>query len=184
MTRLWAVVLCAAHPWMAFAQSVPEPAGYRHDQYRGPVPETLAGAAVISDEEAHALWQSGAAVFVDVLPRAPKPENLPEGTVWRQKPRHSIPGAIWMPNVGYGKLAAAYESYYRSGLTQVTGGRPDQPVVIFCLAECWMSWNAAKRAVSWGYTAVSWYPEGTDGWAFMGFDTESLVPMPGEPRAN
>jgi rhodanese-related sulfurtransferase len=27
-----------------------------------------------------------------------------------------------------------------------------------------MSWNAAKRALSYGYTNVAWYPEGTDGW--------------------
>jgi rhodanese-related sulfurtransferase len=27
-----------------------------------------------------------------------------------------------------------------------------------------MSWNAAKQALSYGYTNVAWYPEGTDGW--------------------
>ena len=27
-----------------------------------------------------------------------------------------------------------------------------------------MSWNAAKRAVEWGYSSVVWYPLGADGW--------------------
>ena len=31
-----------------------------------------------------------------------------------------------------------------------------------------MSWNAAKRAVALGYSAVNWYPEGVDGWAAAG----------------
>jgi hypothetical protein len=28
----------------------------------------------------------------------------------------------------------------------------------------WMSWNAAKRILSYGYSNVAWYPEGTEGW--------------------
>ena len=32
-----------------------------------------------------------------------------------------------------------------------------------------MSWNAAKRALSWGYSNVAWYPDGTDGWRTPGF---------------
>ena len=27
-----------------------------------------------------------------------------------------------------------------------------------------MSWNAAKRILSMGFTNVAWYPDGTDGW--------------------
>ena len=27
-----------------------------------------------------------------------------------------------------------------------------------------MSWNAAKRVLSYGYPNVAWYPEGTEGW--------------------
>jgi PQQ-dependent catabolism-associated CXXCW motif protein len=37
-------------------------------------------------------------------------------------------------------------------------------LVIYCQADCWMSWNAAKQALSYGYTNVAWYPEGTAGW--------------------
>ena len=41
-------------------------------------------------------------------------------------------------------------------------------VVIYCLADCWMSWNAAKRILAYGYSNVAWYPEGTDGWERTG----------------
>ena len=35
-----------------------------------------------------------------------------------------------------------------------------------------MSWNAAKRAMTLGYTHVVWYPEGSDGWIGHGLPTE------------
>jgi rhodanese-related sulfurtransferase len=45
-----------------------------------------------------------------------------------------------------------------------------------------MSWNAAKRAVSWGYTDVLWYPDGTDGWQEAGLPLAEARPAlnPGE----
>ena len=36
--------------------------------------------------------------------------------------------------------------------------------MIYCQEDCWMSWNAAKRVLSYGYPNVAWYPEGTEGW--------------------
>ena len=170
-------LLLAASP--AVAQGVPEPDDYRMDEYRGPVPGTLAGGTVVDAEKAHELWQSGGVAFIDVLPRAPKPENLPTGTIWREPERHSIPGATWLPNVGYGALADVNHAYFKAGLAQATGDDPDHPVLFFCLEECWMSWNAAKRAIEYGYTQVYWLPEGTDGWTFFDYPTEVIVPVPG-----
>ncbi len=153
-------------PALATAQTVPEPPDYRTDHYRGPVPETLVGATVIDTDAAYALWKTGKVAFVDVFPQAPRPENLPEGTLFRERPRHSIPDAIWLPNVGYGQIAPETEAYFKAGLTQITGGDKSTPLVLFCLEECWMSWNAAKRVQDYGYGAVFWYPTGTDGWDF------------------
>jgi hypothetical protein len=31
-----------------------------------------------------------------------KPDNLPANMIWREAPHRSIPGAIWLANVGYG----------------------------------------------------------------------------------
>jgi len=166
----------------AIAQPVAEPDDYRMDHYRAPVPGTLTGGVVVGPEEAHDLWQRGAA-FIDVLPQAPKPENLPKGTIWRDKPRNSIPGALWLPNVGYGAIADVTADYFKRGLEQATQGRQDTAVVFFCLADCWMSWNAARRAISWGYTDVSWFPEGTDGWQLWDYPRERIVPLEPQPRA-
>ena len=47
-------------------------------------------------------------------------------------------------------------------------------LLFFCLADCWMSWNAAKRAQEYGYTSVLWYPEGTDGWRFEDWPVEKV----------
>jgi len=99
-----------------------------------------------------------------VLPRPPKPTNLPAGTVWRDKPRFNIPGSIWLPDTGYGQLAETTENYLRQGLIRASGGNRTALIVIYCQADCWMSWNAAKRTVSYGYSNVAWYPDGTDGW--------------------
>ena len=177
MIRLAALLVIV--PLAVAAQTVPEPDGYRQDDYRAPIPATLEGAIVLATEAAHELWQAGESAFIDVLPRPPKPDNLPEGTIWRDKPRASIPGAIWLPNVGYGKLAAVDDRYFRDGLHDAAGGDPDHPVVFFCLDECWMSWNAAKRALTeYGYTRVFWYPEGTDGWSFADYPLERVTPRP------
>lgn len=151
------------------------------DHYRAPVPASLEGATVVDDAAAHSLWTAGKTAFVDVFPQAPKPSNLPKNTIWRDKPRHSIPGAIWLPNVGYGALHADTHAYFKAGLTVATGGNLDHPVLIFCLSDCWMSWNAAKRALEYGYTQVYWYPDGTDGWEFEEWPTEKVArfKMPG-----
>ncbi len=180
MIRLLAILLLAGSPAVATAQ-VAEPDGYRLDGYRGPVPATLQGATVIDPDEAHALWQDGRAAFIDVLPQAPRPPNLPEGTIWRDKPRNSIPGALWLPNVGYGAIAEGTAAYFRRGLETATRDDPSLRVVFFCLDECWMSWNAARRAVEWGYTNVYWLPEGTDGWSTQGFPLERVTPLEPQP---
>ncbi|MEM7505193.1 MAG: PQQ-dependent catabolism-associated CXXCW motif protein [Pseudomonadota bacterium] len=158
------------------AQDVAEPQDYRMDSYRGPVPESLAGATVVDDDAAYALWKTGAVAFIDVLPRAPKPENLPEGTIWREKKRLSIPDAVWLPNVGYGAIADSTHAYFRENLIATTDDDTDHPVLFFCLAGCWMSWNAAKRALEYGYTRVFWYPDGSDGWDFANYPLEEIEP--------
>lgn len=54
-------------------------------------------------------------------------------------------------------------------LAQVTGGNPDVPVVLYCSDPmCWMSYNAALRAVAAGYTNVYWYRGGLQAWQMAG----------------
>lgn len=50
-------------------------------------------------------------------------------------------------------------------LGQVTEGRRDTPLVFYCLSiECWMSYNAALRAINLGYSNVLWYRGGIEAW--------------------
>src|SRR5262249_36515169 len=115
----------------------PEPTGYRTDNYRAPTPATLAGARVVTTAPAEVVWQDKAAIFVDVMPRAPRPANLPPGTIWRDRPRSNIPGSIWLPDTGYGELAPVTRDYLRKNLEHVTGGDRTKLLVIYCLRDCW-----------------------------------------------
>jgi PQQ-dependent catabolism-associated CXXCW motif protein len=160
---------------------VPEPDGYRLEDYRAPTPATLKGARVVTTDEAAALWRAGGAVFVDVMPRPPRPAALPADTVWRDKPRRNIPGSIWLPDTGYGALAAAAESYFRTGLERAAAGDQTKALVFYCLKDCWMSWNAAKRALAMGYLNVVWFPAGTDGWEEAGLPLAAGQPAEGRP---
>jgi PQQ-dependent catabolism-associated CXXCW motif protein len=160
------------------AQPAPEPEGYRQADYRAAVPATLRGAAVIDTARAFEIWRDKAAAFVDVLPRPPRPAGLPPDAVWRDKPRFDIPGSIWLPETGYGELPPESLRYFERGLELVTAGDKSRPLVFYCLADCWMSWNAAKRALSLGYSNVSWFSQGTDGWAAAGHPLEPREPAP------
>jgi PQQ-dependent catabolism-associated CXXCW motif protein len=173
VTALYAT---AAGGGTAPAADIAEPDGYRTSEYRAPVPHTLRGAAVVGVGDAEAIWRRGEAIFVDVLPRPPRPANLPAGTVWRDRPRFDIPGSIWLPDTGYGELAAVTRKYFVDGLASATAGDQGKLLVFYCQKDCWMSWNAAKRAVEIGYTRVIWYPEGTDGWDAAGLPLVEAQP--------
>jgi PQQ-dependent catabolism-associated CXXCW motif protein len=165
---------------------VPEPEGYRTEDYRAPVPETLAGGRVLTTAEAEAIWRAKSGAFIDVLPRPPRPSNLPAGTIWRDRPRFNIPGSIWLPDTGYGELAQGTENYLQQGLIRASGGNRAALIVVYCQANCWMSWNAAKRILTYGYSAVAWYPDGTDGWerANLPMAESQPEPRPAEQNPN
>jgi len=168
----------AALVGQGWAAEVREPDGYRLEDYRSPTPATLLGARVIDTMEAEGIWRAGSAAFVDVLPRPLRPKTLPQGTVWHDKPRSNIPGSIWLPDTGYGELAPVMADYFAKGLERATHGDRAKLLVIYCLANCWMSWNAAKRALSLGYTNVAWYREGTDGWEAALLPLANATPEP------
>jgi PQQ-dependent catabolism-associated CXXCW motif protein len=167
---VWGLAVCMAAD-VRGEDRVPEPSGYRTSDYRAPTPAGLTGARVVSTDDAKQLWQNKSAIFIDVLPRPPRPQNLPPGTIWRDRPRLDVPGSTWLPDTGYGALAAVTEAYLRKNLERVTGGDRAKLLVVYCLRDCWMSWNAARRILSMGYTNVAWYPDGTDGW------TDNLLPV-------
>ena len=159
-----------------------DPDGYRIDGFRGPVPNMVPGAATVTTEDVKKLLETTrtSPVLIDVLPSPPKPKGLAPTSLWLPPTRHNIPGSVWLPNVGYGRLSDALDRYFQVNLERLTGGDKSRSIVIYCLADCWMSWNAARRAAEYGYSRVLWYPKGTDGWEFAEHPLEAAKPLPME----
>ena len=137
---------------------------------------------MIDATQAHEIWRDKAAVFIDVLPRPPKPAGLPPDAVWRDKPRFDIPGSVWLPETGYGELPPSRCAISKAASSARRPKKKRRALVFYCLADCWMSWNAAKRALALGYSNVSWFSQGTDGWAAAGHPLEPREPEPREPE--
>lgn len=161
------------------ADHAPEPAGIWTGAMQGAVPATLAGGRVIAVDEVAALVESGEAVLIDVSPLPRRPEGLDPNSVWLPPPHHTIPGSVWLAGVGRGELPPADAAWYRDRLHSLTGGDKARTIVVFCHPNCWGSWNAAKRAVLYGYADVRWWPGGIEGWQDSGRPTETVEAEPG-----
>ena len=157
--------------------------GYRIARYRSPVPESVAGAERITAADVATLLRDRNALLIDVMPSEGAGPDTATGA-WRAvKPRQHIPGSIWLPDVGKGELTPAFDAYFKSNLARLTDGNPARAMIIYCQADCWMSWNAVKRAASYGYTALYWFPEGSDGWRDWDGQFVAASPVPMGPSA-
>ncbi len=161
------------------AMAVEEPAGYRMELYDDRVPETLKGATRVSAIEVRELQQDQGAMVIDVIPEHRPPDKLPDGQLWLPVAHQGVAGALWLPDVGYGILSEVTESYFKGHLEEIGRGDWGRPLVFYCRVDCWMSWNAAKRAMSYGYTSVYWFADGIDDWMFEEFQLEILKPAEG-----
>ena len=74
------------------------------------------------------------------------------------------------------------QDYFERGLHQASGGERDRLIVFYCLANCWMSWNAAKRAMAIGYTNVACTPTAPTDGRRKNLPLEPRVPVP-RPQA-
>ena len=170
-------ILFAVSGYVAMAEQVEEPTGYKLDNYRSATPATLKDAIVVDVNQAKELFDSKRAVFIDVLPAPKRPDALTEDEVWLPPERLNIPGSVWLADVGYGVLSRELEDYFKSNLNELVQSNSD-PLLFYCKANCWMSWNAAKRAIEYGYSNVFWFPGGTDDWSLQGFDLNQSKPIP------
>lgn len=161
--------------------AVPEPPGYRMDHYRAPVPATLQGARVIGTEALARLIAETHPVLIDVLPAPAPPPDARPAMPRLPLPHRDIPGSVWLPDVGRGELPPGLAFSFKAALARLSEGRRDAAMVFYCLSQCWMSWNAAKRAVAEGFTHVIWYPDGADGWEKAGHPTSAAVPATMRP---
>lgn len=169
---------------LSFSQSlyaVEIPTSYRLEHYRAPTPNNVEGANTINTAQLQALLAqiSPPPILIDVLAVTRRPESEELDSSWLlTKPRYNLPHSIWLPNVGYGILDAEMEKYFRENLAKATQQNKQRAVVFYCIADCWMSWNACKRAAAWGYQQLYWYKEGTDGWEQANLSTENSIPVP------
>jgi PQQ-dependent catabolism-associated CXXCW motif protein len=162
------------------APDVPQPEGYRLDDYNAAVPDAVPGAQTIHTDALHALTTSHELVLVDVLPAPRRPPGMRPDAPWLPVPRRDIPGSLWLPEIGRGAIPPELDAWMERKLEAATGGDHDRPVVFYCRANCWMSWNAAKRAVAHGWRTVLWYPDGAEAWEAAGLPLAEAHPAPAE----
>jgi len=159
------------------APDVPEPEGYRTERYRAPTPATLEGATVVDTAALQRLVASEQPVLIDVM--AKQLETTDEEAAWQPPPREHVAGSVWVPNVGLGSLSPEFMEYFEDSLAALSEDDPARPLVFYCDANCWMGYNAAKRAVrELGYSNVYWYPEGVQGWQSAGLELVEAQPLP------
>ncbi len=150
---------------------VAEPADFWLGPVNAPVPGTLSGGTVIRANDLAALLKQRRAIVVDVSSAQQRPEKLAPQAVWMPPPHPVIPGGLWIAGAGAGAIDAGIDKLYRQRLAEATAHNLDHPVVVYCHERCWLSWNAAKRAIRYGYRKVYWFPDGIEGWRAAGFET-------------
>ncbi|MBT2971588.1 MAG: hypothetical protein B6D72_00780 [gamma proteobacterium symbiont of Ctena orbiculata] len=153
--------------------------GYRIARYRAPLPAEPPAGKRLDTTQLAELMSGENPLLLDVQAITLRPETEEFGITWLPSgQRWHIPGSVWLPNVGYGRLEPRILSYLKENLARLTQGDRDRALVFYCVVDCWMSWNAVKRADAMGYRNLYWYPEGSDGWQDAGLEL-----VPGHPVA-
>jgi PQQ-dependent catabolism-associated CXXCW motif protein len=153
-----------------------EPDGYWTGDVDAPVPATISGGSVIHAKELQALLRQSGAVVIDVSNAPRPPQGLAPGAPWLPLPHRALPGALWIPGAGAGSISPEIDDVFRARLTAATDNL-NAPVVVYCHDRCWLSWNAAKRAIGYGYRRVYWFSDGIEGWTASGGPTVIAEPQ-------
>ena len=162
----------------ACARTADMPPALKMEHYRSPTPACVPNAETLDTTGLQKLIAAEKPVLVDVY-ALQRSVNEGFGSVWLPNKAHeSLPGAIWLPNVGYGTIEADIEAYFQRELQRLTADDKNYPLVFYCVADCWMSWNAVQRAHDYGYKRVYWYRTGVDGWKEAGLPIITLEPQP------
>lgn len=176
VTRLLSCLLvglfCRAELVAAQGDGLFNAEGYRQAHYRSPTPATVEGAETLDTQALKQLLGT-------------RPDTLLVD-VYRQQWLHNrfipdedhlnLPGSLWLANTGDGRLTPRWERYFTAHLERATQGRRDWPVVFYCRSDCWLGWNAARRAHRLGYTRLYWYRDGIDAWQQAGLPLQRAEP--------
>jgi PQQ-dependent catabolism-associated CXXCW motif protein len=163
----------------AEATSLFSPQGYRIADYRSPLPDAPPAGQRIDIPDLQRLIRVADPILIDVLAITLRQESTDFGLSWLPAAtRRHIPGSVWLPNVGYGDLEPCLRDWFAQQLRHLSGSDTSRPLIFYCVTDCWMSWNAVKRAAELGYRNLYWYPEGSDGWADAGLPLVRGEPQP------
>jgi PQQ-dependent catabolism-associated CXXCW motif protein len=125
----------------------------RRSDLHAPTPRTIAGARAITTTELVALLKAPTPpILIDVLDADQRHTTLPTAWWWRAAGNYANDKEDALNDLLRALLASAV---------------PDKatPLVFFCQSSrCWLSHNAALRALAAGYTTVMWYRGGIDAW--------------------
>jgi PQQ-dependent catabolism-associated CXXCW motif protein len=119
----------------------------------GPTPSSIPGGQVITTKGLMPLLQGGGGMSVIVLDVLGNPQT--------QLP-NAVPAAFAAQS---GSFNDAVQQQFGQMLMQLTRGNKQVPIVTYCQGpQCWMSYNAALRAIALGYRNVLWYRGGVEAW--------------------
>jgi PQQ-dependent catabolism-associated CXXCW motif protein len=169
-------LLCSSLASAADPNVVAEPEGFWSGPIESAVPETIRGGKVIHADDVETLLKKQNAVIVDVSSMPKRPEGMALDAPWLPLPHESIPGTVWIPEVGMAELSDRLDEFFQAQLVDITGNDLDRVLIVYCHERCWLSWNAAKRAIGYGYRNVHWFPEGVEGWRASGRPVEVVKP--------
>jgi PQQ-dependent catabolism-associated CXXCW motif protein len=137
---------------------VPAQATLRLAEHHAPTPLAVPGARTVSTPDLRrrlAAPSEAQPILIDVLGG--------DG-------HDTLPGAVWLPGAGRGEsFGDPLQQRLAQALAVLSGGERSRPLVFFCAsAQCWLSYNAALRAVRLGYSEVWWYRGGIEAWGRSG----------------
>ena len=125
----------------------------------GPTPNQIPGGQMITTKGLLSLMQRNDVRFavIDVLGDSQR-----------------IPNAISaVPASEAGTFNDQIQQRVATFLQGLTSGKRDMPLVFYCAGPtCWMSYNAALRAIHLGYQNVLWYRGGLQAWTTLRLPTQ------------
>ena len=134
--------------------------GYRSTLYRSPTPTFHEQAQTIGPSELVELQQQHLNLLLIDVYRNP----WLRGHFTLQEEHRNLPNSLWLANCGDGSLNEQWLAYCQQNLEQATNGNKAHPIVFYCRSDCWLGWNAIKRADKLGYRNLYWLRDGIDGW--------------------
>ena len=136
----------------------------RTGDYHGPTPLTIPGGRVVRTTEISSMLSG------------PSPPYLID--VLGGQGHRTIRGAFWLRGAGAGDLSTEEARRFGDAVAKFAAGDKGRPIVFFCAdRECWLSYNAALRAIAAGYTNIMWYRGGIAAWLHAGEPMSQAEPF-------